>query len=49
VAQGTPDEIRASGEDYVCQFVHGQMDGPVPFHYAGRSYPSDLRLESALG
>jgi phospholipid/cholesterol/gamma-HCH transport system ATP-binding protein len=49
VAQGTPDEIRASGEDYVRQFVHGQMDGPVPFHYAGPTYPRDLRLEAARG
>jgi phospholipid/cholesterol/gamma-HCH transport system ATP-binding protein len=49
VAQGTPDEIRASHEDYVRQFVHGEMDGPVPFHYAGRPYPVDLRLEAAHG
>jgi phospholipid/cholesterol/gamma-HCH transport system ATP-binding protein len=49
VAQGTPDEIRASDEDYVRQFVHGQMDGPVPFHYAGTAYPRDLRLEAARG
>ncbi|MDE3010675.1 MAG: ATP-binding cassette domain-containing protein [Pseudomonadota bacterium] len=33
VAQGTPDEIRASGLPYVHQFVWGEMDGPVPFHY----------------
>ena len=27
VAQGTPAQIIASDEDYVRQFVHGQMDG----------------------
>ena len=49
VAQGSPDQIRASGEDYVRQFVHGQMDGPVPFHYTGRPYANDLRLEPGHG
>jgi phospholipid/cholesterol/gamma-HCH transport system ATP-binding protein len=49
VAQGTPEEIRRSQEDYVRQFVHGEMDGPVPFHYAGAPYPSDLRLERRVG
>jgi phospholipid/cholesterol/gamma-HCH transport system ATP-binding protein len=33
VADGTPDEIRASGLPYVHQFIWGEMDGPVPFHY----------------
>jgi phospholipid/cholesterol/gamma-HCH transport system ATP-binding protein len=33
VAQGTPDEIRASTDPYVHQFVHAEADGPVPFHY----------------
>ena len=38
VAEGTPDEIRASQEAYVHQFVHGEMDGPVPFHYPSAPY-----------
>lgn len=33
VAEGTPDEIRASKDAYVHQFVHAEADGPVPFHY----------------
>ena len=33
VAEGTPDEIRASDKAYVHQFVWGEMDGPVPFQY----------------
>jgi len=33
VAQGTPDEIRASTDPFVHQFVHAEADGPVPFHY----------------
>ena len=33
VAQGTPDEVRRTSEAYVRQFVDGEADGPVPFHY----------------
>jgi len=33
VAHGTPDEIRASDDPFVHQFVHAEADGPVPFHY----------------
>jgi len=32
VAQGTPDEVRASSDPFVRQFVDGEADGPVPFH-----------------
>jgi phospholipid/cholesterol/gamma-HCH transport system ATP-binding protein len=49
VAQGTAEQIRDSEEAYVRQFVHGQMDGPVPFHYAGMPYRQDLRLEGSVG
>ncbi|HMM47690.1 MAG TPA: ABC transporter ATP-binding protein [Thiobacillaceae bacterium] len=47
VAEGTADEIRASGLPYVHQFVHGEADGPVPFHYPAPSYADDLRLGGA--
>ena len=33
IAQGTPDAVRASSDAFVRQFVHGEPDGPVPFHY----------------
>ncbi|MDR2925348.1 MAG: ABC transporter ATP-binding protein [Azoarcus sp.] len=33
VAQGSPEEIRASNDPFVRQFVHAEADGPVPFHY----------------
>lgn len=46
-AQGTPAEIKASGLPYVHQFVHGEEDGPVPFHYPSDPYVSDLRLAHA--
>ncbi len=44
VAEGTAEEIRASTLPYVHQFVHGETDGPVPFHYPAPSYETDLRL-----
>jgi len=44
VAEGTPDEMRQSQDPYVKQFVHAQGDGPVPFHYPGRTLADDLGL-----
>ncbi len=46
VAEGTPDEIRASGKSFVHQFVHGEMDGPVPFHFPGGDYRQDLGVSA---
>ena len=43
-AEGTPAEIKASHLPFVHQFVHGEMDGPVPFHYPSPAYPTDLGL-----
>jgi phospholipid/cholesterol/gamma-HCH transport system ATP-binding protein len=45
-AQGTADEIRASTLPFVHQFVHGEEDGPVPFHYPAQSYAADLGLKA---
>jgi len=44
VAEGSADDIRASDLPFVHQFVHGEADGPVPFHYPAPSYAVDLRL-----
>lgn len=33
VAKGTPEEVKASSDPFVRQFVDGEPDGPVPFHY----------------
>ncbi len=46
VAEGTPDEIRASDKPFVHQFVHGEIDGPVPFHYPGGDYKLDLGVSA---
>ncbi|HVY06056.1 MAG TPA: ABC transporter ATP-binding protein [Burkholderiales bacterium] len=44
VAQGTPKEVADSTVPFVHQFVHGEGDGPVPFHYSSPSYGEDLGL-----
>jgi len=47
VAEGTPAQMRESDDPYVRQFVHAEVDGPVPFHYPGKSLAADLGLENA--
>jgi phospholipid/cholesterol/gamma-HCH transport system ATP-binding protein len=44
IAQGRPQEIRASSEPFVHQFVNGELEGPVPFHYAAPDYSAELEL-----
>ncbi|MFM7484648.1 MAG: ABC transporter ATP-binding protein, partial [Burkholderiaceae bacterium] len=44
VAHGTPQQMRDSEDPYVKQFVNAQADGPVPFHYPGRSIDELLGL-----
>jgi len=41
-AQGTPDQVRASTDPLVAQFVHAQPDGPVRFHHPGPSVAQDF-------
>ncbi len=41
-AQGTPDEVRASADPLVQQFVNALPTGPVPFHYPGPSLADDF-------
>jgi phospholipid/cholesterol/gamma-HCH transport system ATP-binding protein len=44
VAEGTPTELRVSTDPYVRQFVNAEPDGPVPFHYPGKTLADDLGL-----
>lgn len=37
VAEGTPDQIRASEDPFVHQFVHAEVNGPVHFDYPAPS------------
>jgi phospholipid/cholesterol/gamma-HCH transport system ATP-binding protein len=41
-AQGTPEEVRASTDPLVAQFVHARPDGPVQFHYPGPTVAQDF-------
>lgn len=47
VGEGTPAQIRATELPVVRQFVHGETDGPVPFHYPAPAYDDDLGLARA--
>jgi phospholipid/cholesterol/gamma-HCH transport system ATP-binding protein len=43
VAEGTAEEMKRSTAPYVHQFVCGEADGPVPFHYPAKTlYRSEL-------
>ncbi len=42
VAEGTPDEIRASADPVVQQFIHGLADGPIPLRVSKKDYAGDL-------
>jgi phospholipid/cholesterol/gamma-HCH transport system ATP-binding protein len=44
IAQGTPEEVRASPDPFVRQFVDGAPDGPVPFHYPAPAYAEELAI-----
>ena len=46
VASGTPQELRKSHLEVVRQFMNGEADGPVPFHYPAPDLRTHI-LESA--
>jgi phospholipid/cholesterol/gamma-HCH transport system ATP-binding protein len=46
IARGTPDEVRHSTDPFVRQFVDGEPDGPVPFHYPARPYAEELSVRA---
>lgn len=39
---GTPEELINEGNDEVRQFLKGDPDGPVPFHYPAPDYRQDI-------
>ena len=47
VAQGTPGEMMASTDPEVRQFVRGEPDGPVRFHYPAPGLAEDFGLAAA--
>lgn len=42
IGQGTPDQIRQDDSPLVKQFVQGEADGPVPFHFDAPDYQNEL-------
>lgn len=42
VGHGTPAQLKQSDDPLIHQFLHGEADGPVPFHYAAASLEDDL-------
>jgi phospholipid/cholesterol/gamma-HCH transport system ATP-binding protein len=47
VAQGTPAELMASTDPETRQFVRGEPDGPVKFHYPAASLEEDYGVAEA--
>jgi len=47
VAEGTPAELMASEDPEVRQFVRGEPDGPIKFHYPAPPVSQDFGLERA--
>jgi phospholipid/cholesterol/gamma-HCH transport system ATP-binding protein len=47
VEHGTPATLRDSLSPWVQQFLQGQRDGPVPFHFPASDYGRDLLGEGA--
>lgn len=42
IGQGTPEALKQSEEPQVKQFMHGEADGAVPFHYPAKPYTQEL-------
>lgn len=42
IGQGTPSALSASTDPKVKQFMHGEADGAVPFHYPAQSYMEEM-------
>lgn len=41
-AEGTPEDLSRSTDPFVRQFLDAAPDGPVPFHYPGKSLAEDF-------
>ncbi|GHE22506.1 ABC transporter ATP-binding protein [Halomonas urumqiensis] len=48
MAHGTPKTLDVDQDPRVNQFVHGEPDGPVPFHYPAEDYFSDILREGGV-
>ena len=48
VAQGLPSDLMDSTDPEVRQFVRGEPDGPVKFHYPARSLTEDFDMRAEV-
>ncbi len=46
IASGRPEELKASEDPRVRQFIRGEPDGPVPFHYPALPIAQDFGLRA---
>ena len=42
VAEGATEDLYASESEWAQQFLRGEPDGPVPFHYPARDFSEDM-------
>ncbi|MEP3561207.1 MAG: phospholipid ABC transporter ATP-binding protein MlaF, partial [Marinobacter sp.] len=45
IGTGTPEELRNHPSELVQQFLSGQPDGPVPFHYPANKPVDDFGIK----
>lgn len=45
-AEGTPHDLKLSTDPFVKQFVSADPDGPVPFHYPGKTLAEDFGAQA---
>jgi phospholipid/cholesterol/gamma-HCH transport system ATP-binding protein len=49
MGEGTPDELLASEDPYLKQFLKALPDGPVRFHFPAKPIEEELRLKETRG
>ncbi|HCM48747.1 MAG TPA: phospholipid ABC transporter ATP-binding protein MlaF [Colwellia sp.] len=47
IGHGTPEQIRRDSSPLVQQFIQGEADGAVPFHYEAPAYTTELIKKSS--
>ncbi|MCF6807660.1 ATP-binding cassette domain-containing protein [Thiotrichales bacterium 19S9-12] len=45
---GTPEEIKSSSSSFVQQFLYGNSNGPVSFHYPGESFKHYIECKEKI-
>lgn len=48
VAEGEPEVLKHADSPWVRQFMAGEADGPVPFHYPAKNLVYDLLLDNKI-